>query len=446
MKRLILGRTRMAKRPTSEIANELNAVLSENGCKAYSLLSERGRRAFFPARGILGQSAEARGSAINATIGTAKEDDGSPLALDCLKGMVSVAPTAFLYAPSYGVKAFREKWAEAIKVKNPSLAGKRFSLPVATNALTHGLFLAGQMFLDDGDKLILPDLYWDNYELLFADGCGARLATFRTFSGRHFNVAGLRRKLLSAGEKKVLLLNFPNNPTGYTATDEEALAIRDAIREAAEAGKRIVALIDDAYFGLVYEKGVHGESLFSLLTDLHENVLAVKLDGATKEDYVWGFRLGFVTFAMKGLSDAQLKALEDKAAGLVRATISSASNLAQNLLLKAYDSPDYPAEKAAKFATLERRYRVIRRLLRAHREYRESFEAMPFNSGYFLCVRPKGVDAEDVRRRLLSGYGTGVIMLCGLLRIAFSSVPTDKLEELFANIDSAIRDIKGGHK
>ena len=331
----------MAKRPTSEIANELNAVLSENGCKAYSLLSERGRRAFFPARGILGQSAEARGSAINATIGTAKEDDGSPLALDCLKGMVSVAPTAFLYAPSYGVKAFREKWAEAMKVKNPSLAGKRFSLPVATNALTHGLFLAGQMFLDDGDKLILPDLYWDNYELLFADGCGARFATFRTFSGRRFNVAGLRRKLLSAGEKKVLLLNFPNNPTGYTATDEEALAIRDAIRDAAEAGKRIVALIDDAYFGLVYEKGVHGESLFSLLTDLHENVLAVKLDGATKEDYVWGFRLGFVTFAMKGLSDAQLKALEDKAAGLVRATISSASNLAQNLLLAAYDSPDY---------------------------------------------------------------------------------------------------------
>jgi aspartate/methionine/tyrosine aminotransferase len=436
----------MAKKCTNELADELNAVLSEGGCNVYALLSDKGRRAFFPARGILGQTAEARGSAINATIGTAKEDDGSPLALDCLKSRVLVDSAAFLYAPSYGVQTLREKWAAAMIEKNPSLAGKRFSLPVVTNALTHGLSLAGQMFLDKGDKLILPDLYWDNYELLFVEGCGAKLATYRTFSGRRFNVAGLRRKLLSAGEKKVLLLNFPNNPTGYTATDDEALAIRDAVREAAEAGKRIVAIIDDAYFGLVYEKGVHRESLFALLADLHENVLAVKLDGATKEDYVWGFRVGFITFAMKGLTAAQQKALSDKAAGFVRATISSASNLAQKLLLEVYDSPEYHAEKAEKFATLEKRYRTIRRLLRTHREYRESFEAMPFNSGYFMCVKPKGVDAETVRRHLLSRYGTGVITLCGLLRIAFSSVPTDRLGELFANIDSAVRDIKGGRK
>ena len=250
-------------KPINELAAELNARLSEGGCQALSMLSERGRRAFFPARGILGQSAEARGTEINATIGTAKEDDGSPLCLECLEAMLNAPSESFLYAPSSGLPELRRKWGEMLSVKSPGLVGRRHSLPVVTNALTHALYVAGLLFLDKGDRLIIPDLYWDNYELLFAEGCGAEFATFPTFDGGAFNVAALRRELLADGEKKILLLNFPNNPTGYTVTDGEAAAIRDAVLEAANAGKRVVVIIDDAYFGLVYEKGVFRESIFS---------------------------------------------------------------------------------------------------------------------------------------------------------------------------------------
>ena len=59
-----------------------------------------------------------------------------------------------------------------------------------------------------------------------------------------------------------------------------------------------------------------------------------------------------------------------------------------------------------------------------------------------MCVKPLGVEAEAVRKDLLASYGTGVIVLSGLIRIAFSAVPYDKLELLFANIDSSIRKIK----
>ena len=149
---------------------------------------------------------------------------------------------------------------------------------------------------------------------------------------------------------------------------------------------------------------------------------------------------------MKGLSDAQFKALEDKAAGLVRATISSATNIGQRMLLLAYAHPDYATQKAAKFATLENRYRIIRGILADHPEYGESFVAMPFNSGYFMCVKPIGVEAEALRRHLLARHGTGTIMLAGLLRLAFSSVPADKLGKLFANIDAAVRELKGAAK
>lgn len=442
----------MAQKPFNEIARELNEPLLEGGGVLYSMLSETGKRAFFPSRGILGQSAEAKGAAINATIGTAFEEDGSPMRLECLSRLLDMDPSVFLYAPSSGVRALREKWQEIIRRKNADVpVGFRMSLPIVTNAITHALWLAGELFVDKGDKLVIPDLHWDNYDLLFGDGRGARFVTFKTFaavrgkSGRaagEFNVAAMKKALLGAGEKKILLLNFPNNPTGYTPAYRESFRVADAIREAAEAGKKIVVLVDDAYFGLVYEEGIARHSLFPLLADLHENILAVKLDGATKEDYVWGFRVGFITFAQKGCTDAQMRSLEQKAAGLVRSSISNVSNLSQRLLLKGYEAGDYPEQKAARFATLSRRYRKIRSILDDNREYAESFTAMPFNSGYFMCVRPNGVDAESVRRRLIEKYDTGTIVVSGLLRIAFSSVPGEKLGRLFANIDSAVRDLK----
>ena len=67
---------------------------------------------------------------------------------------------------------------------------------------------------------------------------------------------------------------------------------------------------------------------------------------------------------------------------------------------------------------------------------------MPFNSGYFMCVKPKGVDAEKVRRQLIDKYSTGTIVLSGLIRLAFSTVPSAKLPELFANVAAAINDLR----
>lgn len=406
------------------------------------LLSSKGRRAFFPSRGILGQSAEAKDATINATIGTAFEEDGSPLCLECLEEMINLPSTAFLYAPSFGLPGLRDTWRKMLLTKNPSLQGKSFSLPVATHALTHGLSVAGHLFVDSGDNIILPDLYWDNYELLFEEAYGGQLTTFPMFDGTSFNVAGMESLLQSEGDKKIVVLNFPNNPTGYSATEADSAAICAALLRAAEAGKKLVVILDDAYFGLVYEPGVSTESLFTELACLHPNLLAVKLDGPTKEDYVWGLRVGFMTFGIKGATAAQFKALEAKAAGVVRGSISSVSNLGQNLLLKAYSQPIYAQQKQAKFEILQHRYQRIKTILGAHPEYRASFEPMPFNSGYFMCVKPLGVDAEAVRKHLLATRGTGVIVLSGLIRLAFSAVPLDKLDTLFANLHAAIQELK----
>lgn len=418
------------------LAAELEARLTP---PVRAMLSTRGREIYFPSKGILGQAAEAKGAAINATIGIALEEDGSPMRLPGLEERVNLPPgDVFSYAPSYGKPALRERWRTMIRDKNPSLGGAPISLPIVTSALTHGLSLAGYLFLDPGDALILPDLYWGNYRLIYENAFGARLTTFRTFNERGtFDVEALAKALAGPPGKRVVLLNFPNNPTGYTPDPECAAAICDALIGAAKAGCDVVVLIDDAYFGLVYEAGVMTESIFTLLAHAHPRLLAVKIDGPTKEDYVWGFRVGFITYGIAEGDAALYRALEDKTAGAVRGGISSATHLGQSLLLAVYTDERYGEWKAEKKATLARRYAEVRRILDENPRYTEHFEALPFNSGYFMCVRLRHAAPEAVRQLLLRDHSTGVIATGDLIRLAFSSTPLAQLDDLFAHLYAA---------
>jgi aspartate/methionine/tyrosine aminotransferase len=289
--------------------------------------------------------------------------------------------------------------------------------------------------------MILPDLYWENYELIFSHAYGAKIQTYPTFSGSGYNIEGLKAAIDAQPRgKKIVLLNFPNNPTGYTVTDAEALAIRDVLVAAAQYGDDLVVLIDDAYFGLVFEKGIFTESLFGLLANAHERILCVKFDGPTKEDYVWGFRIGFVTFAIQNGSADLYRCLESKIAGVIRGNISNASNISQSLLLNAYSSDTYEHEKKAKFDILKNRYEKIRDILAAHPEYKDVFTALPFNSGYFMCVHLNNGNAESVRQILLAKYDTGIIAQGDVIRIAFSSTPFELLDKLLDNIYCAGKD------
>ncbi len=420
-------------------AEELNETISKNSKTVADLLSKKGKAIFFPKKGILAQAADARGKKINASIGMALEDDGSPLALNTISKLVQLdKKDAFNYAPSYGKKELREAWKKLIFEKNPSLKAET-SLPVVANALTHALSINAYLFLDEGEELIVPEPFWENYKLIFINGFGAKIAGFPLFKDKGFNLEGLKEKFNSEGEKKVVLLNFPNNPTGYTPIEKEVKEIVSVVKEAAENGKKIIVLVDDAYFGLVYKGGIFKESLFSKLADIHENVLAVKVDGATKEDYVWGFRVGFITFAIKGGNAELYNALADKTSGAVRGNISNAPHISQSLILKSFNDPDYQAQKAEKFGTLKKRYDKVKEILEKHPEYNDFFEPLPFNSGYFMCLELKDLEAEEVRQTLLKEYNTGLIAMGKLLRIAFSSTPFPLLDELFDNVYKACK-------
>ncbi|MDR0539380.1 MAG: aminotransferase class I/II-fold pyridoxal phosphate-dependent enzyme [Spirochaetaceae bacterium] len=427
----------------NHLALELNKILEET--VAYRLLSDLGKRIYFP-KGIIAQSAEAKKNAhrANATIGMACRG-GKPLRLQvfaeqfpCFTESESVA-----YAPTAGVEKLRYLWQDQILRKNSLIAESDISLPVIVPGLTAGISYAADLFWDVGQPILASAPCWDNYSLIFEE---RREALLKGIPFVHENFTAATSALdLPAIEKAVqneaktgavrLILNFPNNPTGYSVSVHEADALVSILNKAAEGGAAVLVLCDDAYFGLFYEKETYKESLFGKLANLHKNILAVKIDGPTKEDYVWGLRLAAVTFGCKGMNEACYEALVKKMMGLIRSSVSCANTPSQYAFIKAHDTTGIEDEKRAYFDMLKQRYELVKHFVANHKAP-AFLKPLPFNSGYFMCFRIDGIRAEDVRQKLLAEYGIGTIAISGsgnsdYLRIAFSSLENHQIEDVY---------------
>jgi len=418
------------------LAEELNTILATS--IVGRLISDLGTRLYFP-KGIIAQSGEAKklGHTANATIGMACKG-GKPVILSALKDQLPnlTASETVAYPPTAGNEDLRKLWLESIRKKNPSLANTKMSLPVLVPGLTAGISYLADLFLGEGNVLLTGAPAWDNYVLIAEARRNATLKGFSLFKGNGFDIEGFRSMVMTEAKtgQVRMLLNFPQNPSGYTPTRTEAAAIVKIVIEAAETGADVMVWCDDAYFGLDYEGDIEPESLFAKLANAHEKILAVKIDGPTKEDYVWGLRTGFLTFGSKGLSDAQYEALVKKLMGAIRSSVSCAAAPSQSLMLKMMADPRTEAEKIAFRTMLEERYQVVRKFIDSHKGHKV-LEALPFNSGYFMSMKCTGVGAEELRLKLLHDHGIGTISIDPKhLRVAFSSVDTEKLESVFETI------------
>lgn len=432
------------------IAQQLNEAIEKGNPELINMLSALGKNLFFP-KGILSQSAEAKQKAhkLNATIGIAKENGKTmyiPSVMSMLEGLEP--EEALTYAPSFGIPELRKAWHNALYEKNPSLSGKKISLPVVTCGITHAVSMVADMWADPGDVVILPDMIWGNYNMILNIRKGARISQHATFTEKGgYNLAALEKLVNSeAGKsgKVIVLLNFPHNPTGYTLTDKEGNAAADILSNAASKGAKVIAVCDDSYFGLFYDEETMKESVFARLCDRSPNLLAVKVDGATKENFVWGLRVGFITYGCKTDGDPApvYDALEKKTAGCIRGNISNASHLSQSIVLKSMKDKNHQDEKKAKFEILKNRATRVREVL-SDPKYKKAWDVYPFNSGYFMCIKLKNLDAETLRVHLLDKYGVGLISTGKSdLRVAFSCLDEKDIKELFDIVLQGTEDLE----
>jgi aspartate/methionine/tyrosine aminotransferase len=428
----------VVKMSDCEELKKINSMLET--CPAvFNMLSKFGKRIFFPENGILAQSWEARKKAFrfNATLGEAQSNRKVLYSETLHKLLSGFAPgEIYPYSTPAGLPELRKLWQEKALRENPSMQEQNISVPVVTCGLTHGLSLAADLFLDPEDTVIVPDKHWENYELIFQVRGNAEIKSYPMFEDDHFNYSGMEQCILSCKQEKVfIVLNFPNNPTGYMPTVKEAHEISAALCRCAEAGKKLVVLCDDAYYGFWYSDQVMRESLFGLIAGSHPSILSIRVDGATKEVYAGGLRVGFITFG--GQDKAVLKALEKKAAGAIRASLSSCSHPSQSILLKGLKSSAFQNEISSFHQLLVQRSRAVMKLCKTG-STKGLWKAYPYNSGYFLCIHV-AKNAYSVRDRLLDQYGIGVIACSDEdIRISVPCIEIEELKELFSFLDEAI--------
>ena len=433
---------------TNPLANQLNQQIQKENLVVYELLSDFGKEIYYP-KGILSQSAEAKEKAhrFNATLGIATNSNG-PLSLPSFDSYFNNLQKneIYNYSPSFGQSALRQVWKEKLIKDNFDLSSQSISTPVVTAGLTAGLSLASELFFEKKDTLILPNQIWGNYRLLFQVRRGVQIKTYEFFSKNGFNLVAFDALLSEeVKNKKVakILFNFPNNPTGYSLTKEEVLAIKDILLKHLNNGIKILIILDDAYYGLFFEDNIPTESIFNHLANLHSNLVTIKIDGMTKEYFAWGFRVGFITFGNKDLAQSY-EALEKKAAGAIRANSSNCSTVAQSILLKSLREREESISREAKnnLQILKDRGNEVKRVLKDPK-FSAELEPYPFNSGYFMLVKLKNVSADKLRIHLLSEYGVGTISTAPSdLRVAFSCVEKKDIAELFDLILAGCKDLR----
>ena len=417
------------------IAYSLNSTLK--GTMVEDLLTDAGKRLYFP-QGIVSQSQAAikEKSAINATAGVALQDGHyitHPLFDQC-SAMVS-SDDMVSYAPTAGVVALRKAWVDHVHQENPILKEREHSLPVVTSGLTHAISVISQLFIDERTDIIIFNPSWDNYHLIFHVLHQAKIHNVSLFDEKNeLDVDGWRNECKNIqGDKIVFLFNFPNNPTGYTPSAKEMEAIKTLLVDLASKKKKILSIIDDAYFGLFHDETCSQHSLFTYLLNAHENILAVKCDAATKESLVWGFRIGFIMYGSLNLLPSHYDALIEKTKGAIRCSISSASMVSQSLLLKVLEDPHYSQTIQCVKDEMKRRFAKVLECIHLYQGEDNILVPFPSNSGYFISFFYKG-NAETLRLTLLE-ESVGVVSLGEhIIRIAYSAVNFETIDHLIKSL------------
>jgi aspartate/methionine/tyrosine aminotransferase len=344
-------------------------------------------------------------------------------------------------SPAEGLPEVRRRWRAWQRREAPAEAAS--SLPLVTLGLSHALSLVADLFAGPGRAVAVPQPFWGNYRQSFAERNGARLLTAPAYREGRFNPRACAEALapLPAGEPAIAILNIPSNPGGYSPDPAERREMIASLL--AEAARRpLLVVCDDAYAGLVFEPGIAAASPFWDLAGAHPNLLALKVDGATKEFSFFGGRLGFLTFPFAPESEAA-RALEAMAAALLQATAGGPPAAPQVVLLQALRQLGIEREIEAVRALLAGRYRALRSALDGVDPGR--LRTLPFNSGCFALVElPEGLaaDLQRVRRHLLERWDTGVIAIePRYLRIAHCSVDAAALPELVRRLERGIAEL-----
>ena len=278
-----------------------------------------------------------------------------------------------------------------LRVEIAKYLERRFSLKydgetevIVTVGGSEAIDLAVRACIEPGDEVIIPTPCFVCYEpcVRLAGGVPVIL---ETKARNNFKVTPEELKALITPRTKMLVLAYPNNPTGAILTREDLEAIAEVIRDT-----NIVVLSDEIYSELTY-----GRTHFSIanIEDMHERTILAS--GFSKSYAMTGWRMGYIA-APKVFAKQMLK--------LHQYVIMCAPTTSQFAALEAVKNGDGDIEMMKEEYDRRRRY-LLKRLAKMGIECFEpegAFYAFP-NIGQF------GLSSDKFCERLLEEHKCAIV-------------------------------------
>lgn len=189
------------------------------------------------------------------------------------------------YAPMTGIPALRAAIAE----KTLRLQGRELDvdteITVCTGA-TEGLFSAITAIVRHGDEVIILDPAYDSYEpaVHLAGGIARHVPLMIDDNGHDFHPDWQQLHDAVNSKTRLIILNFPHNPTGAVLTEDDLDRLADLVRDT-----DCFLLSDEVYEHIVFD----GEPHRSLLghDELWERSVVISSFGKTL--HATGWKLGY---------------------------------------------------------------------------------------------------------------------------------------------------------
>lgn len=248
---------------------------------------------------------------------------------------------------------------------------------LVTVGVSEALDIAMRAVLSPGDEVLYHEPCFVAYApvIRMAHGVPVAVGTFRKDDFR-LTVAELEKKVTP--RTRVLMLNFPNNPTGATLDRADTEALADfAIRH------DLLVISDEVYSELTYEGGRHSMAAIPRLRDR-----LILLNGFSKAWSMTGFRLGYAC-APAPLTDAMMK--------IHQYCMMCASSISQSAGLEALRAGD------ADIAEMRESYQLRRNFIVAALNEMGLDCFMPRGAFYvFPSIQSTGLSSHEFAMRLLN--------------------------------------------
>ncbi|MFW3625126.1 pyridoxal phosphate-dependent aminotransferase [Aerococcus viridans] len=185
------------------------------------------------------------------------------------------------YAASDGLQELRQAIANFYQRRHQ--LNLNWQQIMVTVGASQGFMITMMALLNPGDKVLIPSPYFPLYGYSSILSGGDSVFVDTSADGFVLTPEALDHQLQGHPEIKLLMLNYPNNPTGTTYSKDQVKGLVEVLRKYPD----VYVLSDEIYGDLVYE-GDH----YSMVQELPERTIL--LAGASKSYAMTGFRLGFL--------------------------------------------------------------------------------------------------------------------------------------------------------